>query len=237
MINKILLMNIMVIKRILLSMVVLLSSVALCAQDVVYLKNGSIIKGNVTELVPDDSVKIQTTDGSLFVYKMSEVEKIGKDSTSDKSGDGVKSGYRGFIDVAYLLGDCNIIDDCHRLEVTTSHGYQFNPYIYAGLGVGFNVYKDFGLGTLGVFPVFAHFRYDILNRRITPFYECTIGYSFGDIEDIYASTALGCRFGLANNKAINVSVNYSSQAFDFTDGQYIYSTNMGGLGLKIGFEF
>ena len=54
---------------------------AYCQQweDVVYLKNGSIIHGNVIEQVPGESLKIQTSDGSVFVYKMAEVEKITKE--------------------------------------------------------------------------------------------------------------------------------------------------------------
>jgi hypothetical protein len=47
--------------------------------DVVYLKNGSIIRGMLIEQIPDVSVKIQTKDGSIFVYKMEEVEKITKE--------------------------------------------------------------------------------------------------------------------------------------------------------------
>jgi hypothetical protein len=46
------------------------------ARDVVYLKNGSIIKGKITEIIPDTSVKIQTADGSIYAYSMSEVKKI-----------------------------------------------------------------------------------------------------------------------------------------------------------------
>lgn len=46
------------------------------AQDVVYLKNGSIIKGNIMEIIPNKSVKIQTADGSIYAYSISEVEKI-----------------------------------------------------------------------------------------------------------------------------------------------------------------
>ncbi|MDR0789751.1 MAG: TM2 domain-containing protein [Bacteroidales bacterium] len=45
-------------------------------RDVVYLKNGSIIKGQIVEQVFDSIIKIQTTDGSLFVYRQAEVEKI-----------------------------------------------------------------------------------------------------------------------------------------------------------------
>lgn len=50
--------------------------------DVLYLKNGSIIRGTITELVPDQQIKILTADGSLFVYKMAEVEKILKERKS-----------------------------------------------------------------------------------------------------------------------------------------------------------
>lgn len=46
----------------------------------VYLKNGSIIKGVVIEQVPNQSVKIQTSGGNIFVYEMSDVEKITKEA-------------------------------------------------------------------------------------------------------------------------------------------------------------
>lgn len=48
-------------------------------QDVVYLKNGSIIRGNIIEILPEKTVKIQTADSSLFVYSMVEVDKITKE--------------------------------------------------------------------------------------------------------------------------------------------------------------
>ena len=44
--------------------------------DVVHLKNGSIIQGTVT--VINESVKIETDDGSTFIVEMSEVDKIKK---------------------------------------------------------------------------------------------------------------------------------------------------------------
>ena len=51
------------------------------ATDIVYLKNGSIIRGSVLEVIPDSSLKIRTADGSLFVFKMTEVDRIGKEET------------------------------------------------------------------------------------------------------------------------------------------------------------
>lgn len=48
-------------------------------QDVVYCKNGSIIRGVIIEQVPNESLKIQTADGNVFVYAMSEIEKMTKE--------------------------------------------------------------------------------------------------------------------------------------------------------------
>ena len=44
-------------------------------KDVLYLKNGSMIYGKLIEIV-DDKYKIQTSDGSIFIYKSNEVEKF-----------------------------------------------------------------------------------------------------------------------------------------------------------------
>lgn len=47
--------------------------------DVVYLKNGGIIRGMIIEQIPNVQLKIQTKDESVFVYKMDEIEKITKE--------------------------------------------------------------------------------------------------------------------------------------------------------------
>ena len=48
-------------------------------QDVVYLKNGSIIRGDIIEMVPGETVKIMTADGSVFVHDFADVEKFTKE--------------------------------------------------------------------------------------------------------------------------------------------------------------
>ena len=47
--------------------------------DVVYLKNGSIIRGLIIEMNPGQALKIQTSDNSLFVYKFDEISEIKKE--------------------------------------------------------------------------------------------------------------------------------------------------------------
>jgi hypothetical protein len=44
--------------------------------DIIYLKNGSILKGRTIEETPGVQVKFQTKDGNIFVYEAERVEKI-----------------------------------------------------------------------------------------------------------------------------------------------------------------
>mgnify|MGYP003496006093 CR=1 FL=1 len=61
-------------RKLLLVLTLLLSiSTYVAAQnytEVVYLKNGSIIKGVIIEQVPNVSLKIKTSDGSLIICQM-----------------------------------------------------------------------------------------------------------------------------------------------------------------------
>ena len=111
-------------------------------QEVVYLKNGSVIRGTIIEQVPNESLKIQTSDGSVFAYKMADVEKISKEQVNGRSagnaltgsaagfsgnGRGPQKGYRGFVDLGYTIGTGDFGLD--RVEFSTSHGYQIRFYL------------------------------------------------------------------------------------------------------------
>jgi hypothetical protein len=54
-------------------------------EDVVYLKNGSIIRGVIIEQVPNASIKIETKDRNVFFYKIDEIEKLTKEIPSNNS--------------------------------------------------------------------------------------------------------------------------------------------------------
>lgn len=210
------------------------TSVAQNLQEVVYLKNGSIIRGVVIEQVPGVSLKIQTSDGSIFAYQMSEVDKITKESVNYRSGNflrlnnnlGNKTGYKGFVDLGYTIGVGDWAVD--RLEISTSHGYQFNPYLYAGAGVAANYYLDaevFGL------PIFAHVRGNILDNSISPYVDFRIGYSpLKDVLGLYMAPSVGCKI-----YSFNVSLGYVMQKV--TDDYYDITVNCGGFSLKVGYEF
>ena len=150
--------------------------------------------------------------------------------------EGVQDGYRGFVDAGYSLG----VGDwgLDRSSISTIHGYQFNPYIFLGGGVGVNYYSD--VEFLSV-PTFVAFRSDFIDGGISPFAEVRLGYSTGDLNGIYFSPNVGCRFGLSNNFAINVSLGYDLEQINVrtTLGRY-YSDHKkmcGAFTFRVGIEF
>ena len=48
-------------------------------QDVVYLKNGSVVRGIILEQIPGKTIKIATDNGSHFIFTLAEVEKMTKE--------------------------------------------------------------------------------------------------------------------------------------------------------------
>ncbi len=210
--------------------------------DVVYLKNGSVIRGTIIEQVPNESIKIQTSDGSIFAYQIDEVQKMTKEAATQYFGAGrqwdnrfaAKRGYAGFVDIGggFAIGDYA----GPYAEITTSHGCQIIPYLFMGVGFGFHYDLEWDAAFV---PVFADIRCNFLNSNITPFIGMKIGYSIGD--GFYLNPSFGCRFGLSKNFAMNVTVNYQMQNALFESGSYrnyVKSReNMSNIGFKLGFEF
>ncbi len=206
-------------------------------QEVVYLKNGSVVRGVIIEQIPGSSLKIQTADGSIFAYKMEEVEKISKEAPQGSSGyanfggrtdgKGLKAGYRGFVDLGYSIGVGDFGEG--RAEFATSHGYQFNPYIYAGLGAGVHYYHESEMVEI---PVFAHVRSEFLNNAISPFFDFKIGYTVYDATGFYMTPSVGCRFA-----GVSIGIGYTMQKVEYDIGHYSGSENCGGFSIKVGFDF
>lgn len=201
-------------------------------QEVVYLKNGKVLRGLIIELVPDESLKIQTVDGSIFAYAMTEVVKITKEapvtyvnSAANQSvGSGLARGYRGFIDVADTFGTDEWASN--RSELATVHGYQFNQYFFVGAGVGVHYY--YGDEFVEV-PIFANLRVDFLKTRITPYFDVRVGYAVLDDTGLYLSPSVGSRFRLGTWGALNAGLGYTAQ--------FLECENVGGITLRIGLEF
>ncbi len=232
-------------KKLFLMIVGIFLSVGLFASEsteTIYLKDGSVINGMVVEEIPGVSVKVQTSDGSIILCLIDEVEKIAKEVLKPKTKVNKLGGYRGLIDVGYSFGVGTW--DCNRFELLTTHGYQFNSYFYAGVGVGLNVWY-FDQGRDIGFPFYAKIRYDILpQNKVCPFIDLNMGYSVGNIKGYYVAPSFGFRLAVAPKIGVNLSIGYTMQeadviTFDIYTGE-IYGSdriNMGAIALRLGIDF
>ena len=214
------------------------SVVAQNLQEVVYLKNGSIIKGVIIEQVPGVSLKIKTYDGSIFAYPMSEVEKITKEEVKPNRGGSTRTPssfpapspqYKGFVDIGYTVG-VGLGSGVDRIDLLTSHGVQIYPQLFVGAGAGLNyVYK----GNAFIVPIFANVRTDILDSYITPFVDLKIGYSVVDAKGFFFSPTIGCRI-----HRFNFGIGYVMQrTVLYEDYWEKLSANIGGISFKFGVNF
>ena len=63
-------------------------------QDVVYLKNGSIIRGKIIEMISNISIKLENPEKTVFFFKMDVIEKITKEPVLN-TGYPSNTGYSG----------------------------------------------------------------------------------------------------------------------------------------------
>jgi hypothetical protein len=79
--------------QVVLVILLILSAVALGSQaveaqemqDVVYLRDGSVIRGTIVEQVPGVSLLIQTVDGNRFRYMLDQIERIAREPSTTLS--------------------------------------------------------------------------------------------------------------------------------------------------------
>lgn len=221
-------------------------------QDVVYLKNGSIIRGIVIEQIPLQSLKIEAVGGSVFVFSFDEIEKITKEQknlpepeakperkenvTNVTPNTGLKKGYRGIVEMgpALPLG----------ITMTIINGYQFNPHLSLGLGTGLNFYIEEERISM---PLFADLRVSFLDKRVSPYIAMNLGYSFDLTNDFEPSGLLflpmgGVRFKFSEKMSMNIGLGFGIQGYryDTYDYGYDYDYYYGGTqqpnGRKTGYD-
>ncbi len=141
--------------------------------ETVYLKNGSIIKGTIVEEVPGQSLKIQTKDGNVFVYKMDEVERITKEQTVDTETQ--STGHRGLdfnVDLGY---DIATKGGSGSFAAELGLGKRFSKNFYAGIGAGINLPTGDGDPAI---PIYADFKgyFPLRGTKIAPWAGVKLGY-------------------------------------------------------------
>lgn len=213
--------------------------------DVIYLKNGNTVHGEIIEQKPGVSVKIRTSTGKEYEYKMIEVRDIKKGSVIKpaapshhyKAGTELEKGYWTAVELnagaSILWNKTNL----GILQFAWINGYRFNEYLRLGVGIGGRYYinNDARRNTTipWAFPLFLDVRGNITSQqtnRLVPYWSMDIGACIRD--NFFFSPTVGLRFG-GKRSNILLGLSYTGQSLD-SPGSNKY-TNM--MSLKIGYEF
>ena len=203
-------------KRIFILLVVAIAlatnGMAQALQEVVYLKNGSIIRGTIIEQVPNQSLKVQTADGSVFVYQMSEVEKITKEESKAKKSV-YDHGHRGLdysIGGGLMVGKGGTAMGDGFFEI----GKRFTPNFYWGIGAGVLG----GSGSDLYVPITTKFQalFPVTQSGIAPNVAVRTGFMANtNIDNSYSRHALlfailpGVQIPLGQKVDLNINLGYA----------------------------
>lgn len=225
---------------------------ALMAQeyrDVVFLKNGSIIKGFYNEIYTDDSLRMKTIDGGYLVCAFKDIKRIAKEKNEvyllHKSKDQERlwrpRGYSGQIEYGVWMSTKD--RGIYASSFTMTHGYQFNRILFVGGGIGAEKIsienESYTLTQSGVnIPAFADIRLYVLPNKVTPFLDMKGGYTILGVKGGYTSASLGVDFSITPRCGIYGTIGYYAMQIhdpkyrDDDGNEYVHNILM-----KLGIRF
>jgi hypothetical protein len=139
-------------------------------QEVIYLKDGSIIRGKLISN-ESDVVKIESCCGNVYVFKQSDILRIVREEsdynnetknekqtkTSYRRSDTLKTkGYFNFTSFGTLVGSKST-DKPTPLSIIMEHNYRFNSYVAIGAITGVEMLNEavlpIGVNVKGMLPL------------------------------------------------------------------------------------
>ncbi len=155
-------------------------------EDVVYLKNGSVIHGIIIEQIPNVSIKIKTHDGNVMAYKYEDIEKFTKEETN-----------------GLMYGD-------YSTKKIGEYGFKAKKF-YVGVKAG---YGDWGTVTYGLSTDYAISNYFGLGLDVAYTNWNSDSYSFSTYDSTYHSYNLKYSYNLIG-LLLNLSYHFSpGEKFD-----------------------
>jgi len=220
-------------------------------RDALYLKNGSVIYGDLVE-VSNSTYKIMTSDGSLFVYREDEIDRYQKE---DNRVSGLKESNVGVgMEAGFLVG-----------SQSSSYvaPFSFTAQVAYRPGAVHSIAAGSGVEFLGVsyMPLFLEYKYHLTNNPVSPFLFFRGGllaylggagndnsydyYSYYEERDYKGGPSFAAGTGITWHKEsfdMNLSFAFRYARTSYTYEDYYstpttYETNWRRLEVKFGFGF
>jgi len=223
-------------------------------KDIVYLKSGGIIKG---QLISNDLEKVKINSaGNEWVFKVAEIDSI----TKQKNACPVSLCKNYFFDTSMgvLVGNSSNNRNA-PFSLMASFNYRIYDKLYLGVGLGTEFFEE------SYMPAFTQVQYKFRNTRFTPFVNMQLGYEvpfengnrqnysnyYPYMYNYYnASHKLNAKGGILINPSFGFqhfqtenfgwyfAIGYRYHELNYTgDKGYKFETEFSRLSLKIGFIF
>jgi hypothetical protein len=212
-------------------------------KDIVYLKNGNIVKGIIFEQIPGHLLRMYTTGGDTSEYRTEEIYKLERESILIPDIPTIvrpwqRAGYEGVVEMGISYDNPpEAFTACLKLNII--NGYRFDRHIFIGGGIGVRypyikndasyeyarispAFNDFGI------PVFIDIRTHFFGYNTIPYLEFSYGYTFDSGNN--NPTKRADRYSLNDISGVGVFFAISSGISIISSDKY--SVNAG-LGLEI----
>lgn len=191
-------------------------------KEVVHLKNGSVLRGTITEWVPEVSLTIQLADNSVFVCPIGDVAKVTREFAPSASEEPkvfraapAPQEFEFFASLGY-----GISSGKYGLDVTNfnlGYGKNLTANHFVGLGTGLRYFLTDN--EFAMMPLYAEYRGRMERGNISPYTRVALGYSLNLSQGIENSGVLfNPRIGLEFNAGasrLSFDMGYQTQQMPF----------------------
>ena len=194
--------------------------------DLVYLNNGTFLRGKITEQVPGKSIRILVGKKDTLLVPITDIKMMRKEDKPTESEknyeNGVKAwGYTFMTDLSFGLGKLEGLDrymnapeSHYSVGLSVFNGVTITPYIQLGISAGLEMWND-----RSFLPVYLDLRANILRDDNTPFIYVNTGYALGwqpgevgaNLGGALAGLGIGAKFRIVNRRVMSVSLGYHFQ--------------------------
>ncbi|PWN08190.1 hypothetical protein [Rhodohalobacter mucosus] len=169
--------------------------------DVIYLKNGSVIRGEILEIKENGHIRIRYSNSDELLIMVNDILRVNRDRVSTGLHYNT-SGYMNRSGFEILSGTGG-----NTFRFASIHGLHFNPHLSAGLGIGLTPYND----PLNLIPFFADVNYRLLKANTSPYIYLKAGYNFTMKNENEDTAALNRHTGgLLINPGAGIDFNFAS---------------------------
>lgn len=152
-------------------------------------------------------------------------------------------GYKGIVEMGNDIGAGEW--GLNRIKLNLINGYKINQYISFGIGTGLRYYYDIDAM---VIPIYADFRANFMDYKVTPYLSLGVGYSFGATNNfkgdgILLNPTVGVSYKLSSKSSMNVGLGYEMQRMMFKNFHYsiwgdkVIFANSGAISFNVGISF